>query len=77
MQRLAKWNTLLTGHETLDRKKYINISLVHGDATVMEWADADVVFINSTCFEDTLLDKLARQASDLKPGTFVISVTRR
>lgn len=75
-QRLAKWNTIVNEQEALERKKYINITLSHGDATVIGWADADVVFINATCFEDALLEKLAAQASDLKPGTFVFTVTR-
>lgn len=76
LQRLAKWNSMLTEHESLERKKFIKITLTHGDATVINWSDADVVFINSTCFEDSLLEKLATQASDLKPGTFVFTVTK-
>jgi hypothetical protein len=76
LQRLTKWTALINEQESLERKKYINITLTHGDATVISWSDADVVFINSTCFDDSLLEKLAEQASDLKPGTFVFTITK-
>ena len=67
---------MVTENENLERKKHVVITLTHGDATVIEWSDADVVFINSTCFEDSLLEKLAAKASDLKPGSFVFTVTK-
>jgi hypothetical protein len=67
---------MILEQDSLQRKKFIRISLMHGDATVIKWSDADVVFINSTCFEDSLLEKLATQASDLKPGSFIFTTTR-
>jgi hypothetical protein len=76
LQRLAKWGTITNENETLNRKKFIQITFTNGDATALSWSDADVVFINSTCFEESLLEKLASQASDLKPGTFVFTATR-
>jgi len=75
-KRLAKWHSMVAEQESLQRKKFIRVSLVHGDATVIGWADADVVFINSTCFEESLMNKLAALASDLKPGSFVLTTTR-
>jgi hypothetical protein len=38
------------------------VEFIHGDATdfsVKDWSDADVVFANSTCFDDTLMGKIA------------------
>lgn len=51
------------------------IRFYHGDATVMSWMDADVVFANSTCFSRKLLKKLAKKTEELRPGTFFISTT--
>ena len=42
-----------------------------------DWRDGDVVFINSTCFDEIVMTKLARLARGMKKGSFVISVTKR
>ena len=55
----------------------MDIRFIHGDATVIDWRDADVVFANSTCFDDALMDKLATCASNLRDGTFFITTTRK
>lgn len=47
------------------------------DTNVKDWRDADVVFINSTCFDEPLMDKLARASFRLKKGAFVVSISRR
>ena len=67
---------MISEEEELQRKKYVKITLTHGDATVISWSDADIVFMNCTCFDDNILAKLAHQASDLKPGSFVLTTTR-
>uniref|UniRef100_A0A7S1U404 Histone-lysine N-methyltransferase, H3 lysine-79 specific n=1 Tax=Phaeomonas parva TaxID=124430 RepID=A0A7S1U404_9STRA len=70
------WNTQVqpalprTNQET-------EIGFIHGDATVLDWRDGDVVFMNSTCFGDELMETLAAQAEGLKPGAFVITTTRK
>ena len=48
----------------------------HADALELDWKDADVVFINSTCFDDELLNKLSDMCSDLKKGAMVITTTK-
>ena len=58
-------------------KYNMDIRFIHGDATVIDWRDADVVFANSTCFDDALMDKLATCASNLRDGTFFITTTRK
>jgi hypothetical protein len=50
---------------------------IHGDALEIPWQDADVVFINSTCFDEELLDKFSQQCSQMRKGTFVITTTRQ
>ena len=42
------------------QKKFCSdVSFVHGDALVEEWQDADVVFMNCVCFEESLMQDLA------------------
>ena len=41
-----------------------------------DWADGDVVFANSTCFDDDLMQALSDRAERLKPGAFVITFTK-
>jgi len=59
------------------KKQNMEIRFMNGDATVIDWSDADVVFMNSTCFDDTLMRALAGKCEELKPGSIVITTTRR
>lgn len=55
-----------------------DVSFIHGSFLEAPWwEDADVVFMNSTCFDDTLMQHIATQAAGLKKGAFVISFTKR
>ena len=49
---------------------------VHGDLLEMSWSDADVVFMNSTCFDDELLAKIQPMIDQMQKGTFVITTTK-
>ena len=40
-------------------------------------SDGDVVFANSTCFDATLMERLAHKARLLRPGTFFLTTTQR
>lgn len=58
-----------------------DVAVFHGsldpeDADFNDWSDGDVVFANSTCFEDRLMEKLSKQAEHLKPGAFVVTFTK-
>ncbi len=68
---------MISREEVLQKKKNTRISFVHGDATIIEWSNADVVYFNSTCFEDVLMRQLTERASLLKPNSFVITTTVR
>lgn len=41
--------------------------------TEHDWADGDLVFANSTCFDATLMDGIAALAEQLKPGAVLIT----
>ncbi|KAJ1462725.1 hypothetical protein M885DRAFT_505771 [Pelagophyceae sp. CCMP2097] len=47
------------------------------DLVAHDWTIGDVVFANSTCFDDVLLAALAREASRMRKGTFFITFTKR
>lgn len=66
---------MVTRNEALTHHQHTRVHFVNGDATVIRWTDADVVFMNSTCFDDNLMNKLALLASELRPGSFVLSTT--
>ncbi len=42
-----------------------DVQMIHGDFLKLrtkDWRDADVVFMNSTCFDETLMGKVAHLA---------------
>ena len=63
-------------------KEYLNqtmeqdVEFIRGSLLKYDWSDGDVVFMNSTCFSDELMEDIASKAKDLKPGAFVVSFTK-
>lgn len=53
------------------------IEFVMGNITKWDWSDGDVVFANSTCFDESLMRELALTADRMKVGSFFISFTKR
>ena len=46
----------------------IDCQMIHGsflDLSVKDWRDADVVYVNSTCFDEELMEKIAAIAGTL------------
>jgi SAM-dependent methyltransferase len=60
-----------------ERKANTKITFLKGDATVMDWSDGTFCFANSTCFDDTLMQRLAEGADNLPTGTFFVTFTKR
>lgn len=52
------------------------ISLLRADATRVDWSDADLLFANSTCFDERLMTTLATLAERMKPGAFCVTFTK-
>ena len=50
---------------------------LNNDALEVDWSDADVVFMNSTCFTQSLMIDLSYACKNLKDGAFIITTTRR
>ncbi len=40
------------------------------------WADGDVIFANSTCFDDELMEGMSEEAARLSPGAYFITFTK-
>jgi SAM-dependent methyltransferase len=53
-----------------------HVSVHHGSILEVDWSDGDVVFANSTCFDDSLIDDLSKLSEALKPGAIVITFTK-
>ena len=63
-------------------KRSTSVTFVRGDATSLaapnlDWSDGDVVFANSTCFDDQLMSAVARCAESMRAGAFFITFTKR
>lgn len=61
-QRTHSNNTNITTTITL----FTDVQMIHGDFLKLrtkDWRDADVVFMNSTCFDESLMSKVAVIAS--------------
>lgn len=57
------------------QKEGIDIKFIHGDAVFVDWHDADVVFMNASCFGHDLMTQLSEHASKMKSGSFIITTT--
>lgn len=56
------------------------MKFIHGNAldlSLCDWTDGDVVFANSTCFDDGLMLKLASAATAMRKGSIFITLTKR
>mmetsp|Transcript_15496 Transcript_15496/g.20450 ORF Transcript_15496/g.20450 Transcript_15496/m.20450 type:complete len:286 (+) Transcript_15496:75-932(+) len=47
------------------------------DLTTFDWTTADVVFANSTCFDNNLMDSLAKIGEKMKSGAKFITLTKK
>ncbi|MFA6427513.1 MAG: hypothetical protein WCW16_03670 [Candidatus Magasanikbacteria bacterium] len=56
-------------------RKETKVILHNGDFFSYNVSDADVVFIQSTCFGEELMAKLSEKLSSLKPGSIIITAT--
>lgn len=55
---------------------HVGRDFVHDSFTKYDWSDGTVVFANSTCFDDSLVDSIARLGERLAPGSIIITFTK-
>lgn len=68
-----------TALENMGRVSSTTCAAYHGDMLNMsykDWRHADVVFANSTCFDENLMLKIAETAQPMRRGSFFITFTR-
>jgi hypothetical protein len=79
LEMLASYNT--RGKTKLqDREFDTHCSFVCADfldVKAKDWRDADLVFANSTCYDDNLMAKIADLALGMKKGAFFVAFTKR
>jgi len=47
------------------------------DLNVKDWTDGDIVFANSTCYDDSIMDSIANLGRKMKRGAFIVTISRR
>ncbi len=62
--------------QLLDASQRQHAAVYMGSFLDFDWTDGDVVFANSTCFDEDLMAKLSRMAEGLKPGAVLVTFTR-
>jgi SAM-dependent methyltransferase len=68
------------GKAKLNRTNDTHVQMMLGDMLsfdVKDWRDGDIIFINSTCYDETIMKTLAKMSRGLKKGAFVISLTKQ
>lgn len=53
-----------------------SIQFFNGDIISHDFSDGDVVYLNSTCYPDTMMTTLAQACERLKPGSSVITLSK-
>lgn len=77
-RRFINYKKILAAGQSQD------VNMVHGSIldsvkqpVAMEWwRDGDIVFANSTCFDDDLMLEMAKLAAKMKPGAFFVTFTK-
>lgn len=62
--------------QLLDASHSQHAAVYKGSFLDFDWSDGDVVFANSTCFNDELMDSISKLAEDLKPGAVMVTFTK-
>jgi precorrin-6B methylase 2 len=57
-----------------EAERKTSISVIQGDILVVDWSEADVVYISSLCFPDSLLTQTAVCMEKLKPGARILTL---
>jgi SAM-dependent methyltransferase len=61
----------------LEKKNQQKIEFILGDFLKIDFSDADVVFANSTCFSQQMIDKLETSFLSLKKGARIMTLTKK
>ena len=56
-------------------KNAIDFQFILGDFTVVDWTDSDIIFANSTCYDEDLMRKISVLVEKTRPGTLILTTT--
>lgn len=59
-----------------DRDGKSKVSFIFGSFLDVDLSNADIIFMNSTCFQDDLILALDEKLTELKPGTQIITLSK-
>ena len=62
--------------QLLDASQRQHAAVYMGSFLDFDWTDGDVVFANSTCFDDDLMAQLSKMAEGLQPGAVLVTFTK-
>lgn len=75
MEALKRYETEIKPR-IADEVKGKEIKFIEADILQTDFSEADVIFMNSTCFSDELMNGVDRRIDSIKPGAYVISLTK-
>jgi hypothetical protein len=55
-------------------EQFHTIQTVHGDIRNIDWQDADIVYMSSVCFLDSLLEDIKAKTKELKVGAKILTL---
>lgn len=76
---LRKWGSHEFRETLPEDSRPGDIRFLHGDIIRLksEWTRGDIIFANSTCFDEVFLTAIAEAAEACRVGTFFITLTKR
>lgn len=79
-ESVARYARMIENIEASDsgtiKRRYPAVRAVQADLLSYDWSDGDVVFANSTCFSEELMEQLTEKAERLKSGARLITLTK-
>lgn len=71
---MFRYNKSFKSYLAIGQSQYANV--YEGSLLDFDWSDGDVVFANSTCFSEELMQQLSVRAENLQPGAIVVTFTK-
>mmetsp|Transcript_36292 Transcript_36292/g.62622 ORF Transcript_36292/g.62622 Transcript_36292/m.62622 type:complete len:701 (-) Transcript_36292:44-2146(-) len=71
---LERYNAEFKGQLAMGQSQHA--AVYEGSFLDFDWSDGEVVFANSTCFDDALMLSLSQTAERLAPGAIVVTFTK-
>jgi SAM-dependent methyltransferase len=58
------------------KQEFGKMSFIHGSFLDVDVSNADIIFMNSTCFQEDLMLALDEKLQEVKPGTLLITLSK-